>query len=73
MKFLKLKFCHEYNCNCTPFPRMALILKNDLISYLSAVLIINSSKKVLQFKFDLLYITLFSVFSSKIGIIRKLV
>ena len=34
---------------------------------------INSSKKVLQFKFDLLYITLFSVFSTKIGIIRKLV
>ena len=34
---------------------------------------INSSKKVLQFKFDLLYITLFSVFSNKIGIIRKLV
>ena len=33
--------------------------------------IINSSKKVLQFKFDLLYITLFSVFSTKIGIIRK--
>ena len=35
--------------------------------------ILNSSKKVLQFKFDLLYITLFSVFSTKIGIIRKLV
>ena len=35
--------------------------------------IVNSSKKVLQFKFDLLYITLFSVFSTKIGIIRKLV
>ena len=34
---------------------------------------LNSSKKVLQFKFDLLYITLFSVFSTKIGIIRKLV
>ena len=34
---------------------------------------INSSKKVLQLKFDLLYITLFSVFSTKIGIIRKLV
>ena len=34
---------------------------------------VNSSKKVLQFKFDLLYITLFSVFSTKIGIIRKLV
>ena len=33
----------------------------------------NSSKKVLQFKFDLLYVTLFSVFSTKIGIIRKLV
>ena len=34
---------------------------------------INSSKKVLQFKFDLLYITLYSVFSTKICIIRKLV
>ena len=49
-------------------PSQAIYVNQALVS-----LHVNSSKKVLQFKFDLLYITLFSVFSTKIGIIRKLV
>ena len=49
--------------------------KNGLIGFCEQTLHILTKllKKVLQFKFDLLYITLFSVFSTKIGIIRKLV